>query len=173
VDVHHLATRLSFESIGSGGLLFVGLQHSWNAKDSRVVRLRNYFLAVVLVASRSQTAIRPPRNRRSIGLRASAIAALKCRGAVSGFSRRPLACEQSAKLRLENAPCVLLRDGKDDRSAPLDIHDHNRPDFQERALGLEDRTAFGKLDGLLEVARFDQRIASDNVLGLGKRAVYH
>ena len=32
-----------------GGLVFVGLQRLWNPRDSRVVRLRNYFAAVMIV----------------------------------------------------------------------------------------------------------------------------
>src|SRR5207248_3822294 len=36
---------------------------------------------------------------------------------------------------------------------------------------LKDWAALGKLDGLVEVARFDEGIAADNVLGLGKGAV--
>jgi xanthine/uracil permease len=32
-----------------GGLVFVGLQRLWNPKDSRVVRLRNYFASVMIV----------------------------------------------------------------------------------------------------------------------------
>ena len=40
-----------------------------------------------------------------------------------------------------------------------------------RAFDLEDGAALGKLDGLIEVAGFDQRVAADDVLGLGKGAV--
>jgi xanthine/uracil permease len=32
-----------------GGLVFVGLQRMWNPSDRRVVRLRNYFAAVMIV----------------------------------------------------------------------------------------------------------------------------
>ena len=32
-----------------GGLVFVGLQRLWNPSDRRVVRLRNYFAAVIIV----------------------------------------------------------------------------------------------------------------------------
>lgn len=34
---------------GFGGLVFVGLQRWWNPKDSRVVRIRNYVAATVIV----------------------------------------------------------------------------------------------------------------------------
>ena len=32
-----------------GGLIFVGLQHWWNSKDSRPRRIRNYLLASIIV----------------------------------------------------------------------------------------------------------------------------
>ena len=41
------------------------------------------------------------------------------------------------------------------------------------AFDLEDRAALGELDGLLQIAGLDQRVAADDVLGLGKRAVRH
>jgi hypothetical protein len=33
-----------------GGLLFVGMQHRWNPRDSRVVRIRNRIAAMIIVA---------------------------------------------------------------------------------------------------------------------------
>jgi hypothetical protein len=32
-----------------GGLVFVGMQRLWNPRDSRVLRIRNYFAAVIIV----------------------------------------------------------------------------------------------------------------------------
>jgi hypothetical protein len=34
----------------AGGLLFVGMQHWWNPRDSRVVRIRNRMAAMIIVA---------------------------------------------------------------------------------------------------------------------------
>ena len=69
-------------------------------------------------------------------------------------------------------PCAPRRAETDDRWDLSHVQLHDWPYFH-RTFNLKDRAALGKLHPLVQITGFDQRVAADNVLGLGKRPVGH
>src|SRR4030095_9235365 len=69
-------------------------------------------------------------------------------------------------------PSVSLRAETDDRWDLSHVQLHDWPYFH-RTVNLEDRAALGSLHRLVQVTGLDQRVAADNILGLGKRPICH
>src|SRR5262245_48217040 len=69
-------------------------------------------------------------------------------------------------------PCAPLRAETDDRWDLSHVQLHDWPYFHP-TVNLEDRAAFGKFYRLVQITGFDQGVAADNVLSLGKRSIEH
>src|SRR5271166_314609 len=88
------------------------------------------------------------------------------------LARHPLPARYCERRRCASArrPCAPTRAGKDGRRAASHVQLHDRAHFHGTP-DLQNRTAFGDLDGTREITGLDQAETADEVLGLGVRTV--
>src|SRR5215468_4092194 len=80
----------------------------------------------------------------------------------------------SGRRRCESGrpPSAPTRAETNDRKAPSHRQFHHWPNL-DLPIHLQDWAALRKLDGLLQIAGLDERIAADDVLGLGEGPIGH